>query len=478
MELSGLFLLCHPLYIYCFRLKEKDSRKFLKLFLIFLFAAGIIYFARDLFFYYSLNAKEYIKGNLYGFGNGFGFYTNLFLYLTKCFALFIFPCLLYEFISFFKNKNKDEEYFFFLLFALILPFVSLNYTFGRIDFECLARAATLSYPVISVFVPYYIYKKYRENKILKTLFVILFIVFSFNYFFKKTIKNFKNIKRPQIEVCKDFKNTGKVIFKDKFKEKIGEQKELIEKYSNQNSTFFDLTNSGMNYLYFDKKIPVLYVSYLNQITTNQIKESAQRLALKPPDVILLGRSAVPFRGINPSVRINEVYRQILLGKNYKLKRLKTSAILVKTEKPHTMTYEELFYLDNVLSCKNFAHLSEAWAYSVKTLPVLEINLNYNIKVEPKTVTVKLKKPVKGSDIDLLYLEPEFLNTIYNKKYKIEINGSKSFISCDSKKGNILVPFDNYPTWLMNDNIREIKITLKNKGNLYRGAKVKFYKRNN
>ena len=155
-----------------------------------------------------------------------------------------------------------------------------------------------------------------------------------------------------------------------------------------------------------------------------------------------------------------------------------NAILVKNEKAKNFTEKELYELDKILARKDLGHLGEAWASSIKNLPVKEAKFNYTYNVAPNVVTIKFNKPINGKDIDLIYFAPIFSKEIYNKKFRIEINNSKSFLFVDSKKGEFLVPFDNFPSFLMNEKVSEIKIYIKNKGNLFKSAIVKFYEKTN
>ena len=460
-------------------IKKKTKNKFLYLGLIFCFVFLICYFSFDLILNYFIQAREYVKGNLSAFGNGYGFYINLFYYIISCFALFSVPFACFELLKIKNNKNKSLAYIFFLIFVLIFPFASMGYSLGRIEYETLSRIKEISYGYLTVFLPYLIYKKYKiQNKeVIKNILASFMVILGISLFLRCTIHNFINIKRPNVELNKTFEYLGEMKLDPKLEDGLIKRKNLIEKYSNKGS-FLDLTNQGMNYLYFDKKMPVIFVSYFNSITTNQAKESLKRLQKKPPDVILIKGNEKIYEGIYPSIRINPIYRWLLLSKMYTLIKEDKNAILTKNKKAKNFTKKELYELDKILARKDLGHLGEAWASSLKNLPVKEAKFNYTFMVAPNAVTIKFNKPINGKDIDLIYLAPIFSKEIYNKKFKIEINGSKSFLFVDSKKGEFLVPFDNFPSWLMNEKVSEIKIRIKNKGNLFKSAIVKFYEKTN
>ena len=460
-------------------IKEKAKYKFLYLGLIVCFAFLICYFSFDMILNYFIQAREYVKGNLSAFGNNYGFYINLFYYIISCFALFSVPFVCFELLKIKNEENKNLAYIFFLIFVLIFPFASMGYSLGRIEYETLSRIKEISYGYLTVFLPYLIYKKYKiQNKeTIKNIFISFTIILAISIFLRCTFHNFINIKRPNVELNKTFKYLGKMKLDQKIEDGLIKRKNLVEKYS-KNGTFLDLTNQGMNYLYFDKKMPVIFVSYFNSITTNQAKESLERLQKNPPDIILIKGNEKIYEGIYPSIRINPIYRWLLLSKMYTLIKEDKNAILVKNEKAKNFTEKELYELDKILARKDLGHLGEAWASSIKNLPVKEAKFNYTYNVAPNVVTIKFNKPINGKDIDLIYFAPIFSKEIYNKKFRIEINNSKSFLFVDSKKGEFLVPFDNFPSFLMNEKVSEIKICIKNKGNLFKSAIVKFYEKTN
>src|SRR5699024_7582745 len=127
--------------------------------------------------------------------------------------------------------------------------------------------------------------------------------------------------------------------------------------------------------------------------TNQAKESLKRLQKNPPDVILIKGNEKIYEGIYPSIRINTIYRWLLLSKLYTLIKEDKYAILTKNKKAKNFTKKELYELDKILARKDLGHLGEAWASSLKNLPVKEAKFNYTCMVAPNAVTIKFNKPI-------------------------------------------------------------------------------------
>lgn len=470
-----------PLAIYILYkiFKNNDKNKIIKLSLISLFIALIAFLLKDLAFDYLIQAKNYVKGNIFGFGNDFSQFVDLIWHSTRSFALIVVPFIIFEFIKTIKNKEKNISYLLFLSFILIFPFVSLNYTLGRIDYHLLTRIIPISNVFIVLFVPYFLYKKgLANNKIVKAFFALVILFGSINLISAHTIKNFKKLIKPKTQMEKDINYIGEMKFEKIQKDWLINQKKLINENTKGEYKFFDLNNQGMNYLYFNKNIPVLYVSFFNSITTKQAKESLERLQKNPPDVILIAKEPIYYEDIYPNLRINPVYRWIFLEKRYDFKELNGQIILVRTKTQKELSKKDLYKLDKKLSREQLIHLPEAWANSIKTLPIKKADVDFEYKINEKEITITFKNPIKGDMVDLIYINPTLSKEIKTKKYKIEINDNESIIYCDSVKGHILVPFDNYPSWLVQDEIKEIKIKFKNKGNIFKNSIVELYKRNN
>ncbi len=461
-------------------IKKKTEGKILYFTLLAFFIFLIIYFLKDLISNYIIQANEYIKGNLFAFGNNYGKSDNELDFIIKTFSFLAVPFFISELLKYKNSENKNICYFFFLIFGVIFPFISISYALGRIDSYLLTRIREISYAYLIVFVPYFLYKKCKiqNNNNAKTIFAILLIFFSINYFIKNTANNILHIKRANVEENQEIKYLGKMKFDPKIEAKFIKRYKFIKKYLKENDTFLDLTNQGMNYLYLDKKILIPFVSYFNSITTKQAKNSVLKLQKNPPDVILIKGGENVFEDIYPSIRINPLYRWILVNKMYSIKNDGENIILIKNKNAKNLTNKELYTLDKVFSNSELNFLCESWANSIKSLPIREKYFDFNQKINSKTVTIKFKTNINGKNLQLLYFEPVFSKETYNKKYIVEINGTKSILYCSSKSGKILIPFDNFPSWLMNENISEIKIHTKNKGNIFNSAIVKFYEKTN
>ena len=174
-----------PLVFYMIYLviKQKNSSKYIQLFIAALVLALIIFFNKELIYNYLQQAQFYIKGNLYVFGNDFGIYNfsfiNTIYYFLKLSILIFTPLFILELINSIKKKEVSGILFF--SFLILLPIVSLSYTLGRIDNQFMTRIMYLSMSFLAVMIPYYIRKKFS-----KTL-LILIVIITFFCFWKDVI---------------------------------------------------------------------------------------------------------------------------------------------------------------------------------------------------------------------------------------------------------------------------------------------------
>jgi len=143
-----------------------------------------------------------------------------------------------------------------------------------------------------------------------------------------------------------------------------------------------------------------------------------------------------------------------LKHKYEYKTAGAGVFLSKTDKMPEYTQEQLDNLDYYFGLKRLKYLPEVWAESLKTLPVSEIITDFTVENYGNQIKIRFSKPQKIRDLDLLYF-----NTGDKKpaSFTISINGSNSEILCRSKSGRILAPMDNFPSWLLNNDLREITI---------------------
>lgn len=457
-----------PLAVYVLLNLKNENKFVLKYLLISLFAGLVLFCNRELIFNYSMQATNYIQSNLYAFGNGFPpiKFHQIFSDLIKLFALVVVPYFLIKLVEEIKNPNKNVQYLFALLFSIIFVCVSLEYSLGRIDFIAMQRIKDISMAYLGVIVPYLLLQKNSKYlNILKFLAIgfAVFVVFS----------SLPNLNRwlPEKHLKKNIisENIGEFYFSKDFETNIAEIKPVLDKYSKSENDFLDI-NYGMNYFYFNKKLQIPFVSYYNVVNSKQNKECVEFLQKNMPNVILISTDFQNyFDEIYPSLRINAIYRALLLSRKYNLLTTGSNTFLIKSSSSK-FSKSDLKILDEKLANSNIGYLPDAWGNSINSLPIKNFEIPHKINYDKNKIIITFNKPQNGKNIDLI----AFKSSISENSYNININGRSSTLKFNSKQNQILFPFDNFPSWLLNDRITQITIETDKPTQI---TDLKFYKRN-
>lgn len=456
-----------PLAVYVLFKFSKTNKNGLKCTSLIILLTLILFLNRELIFNYVLQAPNYIQSNLYAFGNGFPQikYHQIVSDLIKLFALLVVPYFMLKLFEELKNPQKNIAYLFTLFFSIIFVCVSLNYTLGRIDFIAMQRIKDISMSYLGIIVPYLLLQKNsRYLPFFKYLAVIFFVGITF-----LSLPNLKKwLPENHLTKCEISENIGEFSFSKEFETNLTEIKTVLTQYSKSENDFLDL-NYGMNYFYFNKKLPIPFVSYYNIVNSRQNKVCAKKLNKNLPNVVLISTIFQNhFDNVYPSLRINAIYRELLLSRKYNLLQTETNTFLIKS-KNAKFSKNDLQILDEKLSTSYLGYLPDSWGNSMNTLPLKNIEIPNKIKYEKNKIIITFDSPQKGENIDLIGLETPNVN----QSYKIRINGSSSVLTFKSKQGNRLIPFDNFASWLLNNNIKQIEIETEKPIKL---TNLKFYKR--
>ena len=461
------FMATMPLAGYVLFKFSKTDKMVLKFISLIFLVALIIFLNKDIIYNYILQAPNYIQSNLYAFGNGFPKIKlhQIFSDLIKLFALFITPYFIVKLIDELKKSQKNIVYLFTLVFSIIFVCTSLNYTLGRIDFIAMQRIKDISMSYLGIIIPYLLLQKNsRYLLFFKYIAVFFFVIITF-----LSLPNLKRwLPENHLEKCAISEKIGEFSFSKEFETNLTEIKNVLEKYSKSENDFLDL-NYGMNYFYFNKKLQIPFVSYYNIVNSRQNKACAEILNKNMPNVILISTVFQNyFDNIYPSLRINAIYREILLNRKYNLLQTETNTFLVKSENAKFLK-KDLQILDKKFSSSDLGYLPESWGNSINNLPLKSIEISNKIKYEKNKIIITFDVSQKGENIDLIGL----ITSKKHQSYRMKINGSSSILTFKSKNGKLLIPFDNFPSWLLNDNIKQIEIETEEQVKL---MSLNFYKR--
>ncbi|MBR1942547.1 hypothetical protein IJ843_02285 [bacterium] len=427
-----------PFFVY---ICLKNQNKYIKLSFSIILIFTILFLNKEFLYYYAIEAANYVQSNLFVFGNDFAplKWQQIPSDFIKLFALLTVPYFFIKLYEEFKEKNKNIEYIFALIFAVIFTCASINYTLGRIDYITMMRIRDISITYLGILIPYLLLiKESPYLKYFKYLAVIMLIcLILFNI---KNVAHWRSNPKPSAHVTAT----------------NSEIKNILDKYSKTDNDFLDLTN-GMNYFLFNKKSPIPYVSYYNIVNTKQTKQIA---SIKPNVILLYTTEAPLFDNVYQSLRINKLYRNLLLNSEYSTIKTPHNLFLIKKEGT-----KDLAALDNYLAAKDLKFLPDVWANSLTTLPLEKVEFNYILNRNK----IIFEKPVKGKNIGLIEIKTDEQNV----NYEIFINGSNSFLKFKSRQNFVLFPFDNYPSWLLNEQVKTITIKTNKPVNI---LSVNFYSR--
>lgn len=475
--LWSIAVLPSVLYVFANTIKNKDYKNLL-------YPAGIFFVLlltniKEIY-YFLIQADFYAKANLYGFGTVMPPLNpkNPSLYFKLAPILAIPSGIILVAKEVFNKETKNIKYILMLIFTLTTVLFSLNYTMGRIDADSFTRLVVISVNLLFIILPYAIYKKNKESLILKYSAII--IIFLFSAVFAHKLVDIQGIKKiPGTQIIEKLNFSKHNIKTGSTKDTITDISRFIANNTNKDDTIWDLTNQGILYYLLDKKIPVPYTSYYNIVSPAQSKYALSLLKKHPPTVIYMDDVIVKLDRLYPSLRINPIYRYLLLEGEYKLitDEGNNKALLVKSNEQVKFNYKELSLLDKFLSSPYLYYLPDSWGKSVRKLPLKEIQQEYILQgirmQDADVINIHFSKAVKGTDIDLVYIEtPVYEET----NWAMYVNDSDSILYFNSKAGKMLIPFDNYPSWLLNKKITDI--TIKTNAHINTQPVIRFYKRLN
>ena len=223
-------------------------------------------------------------------------------------------------------------------------------------------------------------------------------------------------------------------------------------------------------------MPIKFVSYYNIVDCNLDKEVLKQLQNADLSLVLLktSKNDIHHDKTRVSLRTNAIYRWLLLSNKYKFLKENDCVFLVKnTNTNYKFSLEEQYFLDDILSQNDLNLLPQAWGDSIKSLPLKEIKFKFKIFKFEKKYLINFEKPIKGSDIEFVYIKTN--NNFILKNYQVFVdNREKSILNFASKSTNVLFPFDNYPSWLLDNKIEKFYIKISPNTEI---KELKFYKRN-
>ncbi len=430
----GLSVLTASLPLLFSQIKENKKSGFIML--ITAMTATYFLLGHDIAAFFQ-KSQYYISSNLYAFGTNFPTLINPYKFMIGTFAFLFMPVFFLQALTTEDQKVKQT-----IIFVLLTTLFMFNYAFGRTEQRTfIPRAFEWSIAVLTVVIPY-IYYRIKSKNLFNINVIIISALVIFSIWLTLPTFRLKNSEQSSSYFPKNFISTQKQSKKDYI--------DYIKNITTVDDLYLDLNNSGMNYYYADRKPAMPYTSFYNVVNTAQNEEILEHLKKYPPKIVFLYAPEffMGFDDIRIPQRLNKVYRWLFLSGLYEYKRYKNGHFLIYNPEFNGFNVVEPA---DIIGQSDLKYLPDAWGDSMTTLPLERVNADIYIDNN----TINIKNTVTPTNADLLYLECESKGDI---KLNIQLNAIPTLLELHSKKHKLLLPLDNYPSWLCAENISKITFT--------------------
>lgn len=406
--------------------------------LILILAAGAAYvlLGEDIAAFLQ-KSQYYVTSNLYAFGTNFPGLINPYKFMIGTFAFLFMPAFLLQMLTTTDRKSQHT-----IIFVVLTTLFMFNYAFGRTEQRTfIPRALEWSIAVMTVVIPYIYYRMKSKNLFNANIVIIssllIFSIWLMQPVFRLEGAGSKRGDYPKLTSMQ--KNQSKKAYT-----------EYIRSVTTKDDLYLDLNNAGMMYYYTERKPAMPYTSFYNVVNTPQTEEILEHLKSNPPKIVFLYAPEIfmGFDDIRIPQRINKVYRWLFLSGLYEYRQYENGHFLIYNP---DYTGEADFEEADVIGQPDLKYLPDVWGASLSTLPLESVVAD----IEIEDNTVHIKDGVKPENTDLVYVEYEAEGEVC---IKMQVNAIPTQLELRSKKRKLLIPLDNYPSWLCADNISKITFT--------------------
>jgi hypothetical protein len=407
---------------------------------------------------------------------------------------------------------------FLLGFTLIYSFLSVSYSFSRIQLGSRASQTVSTLAGLILFItissinlrslngnlyPLRIFKN-KKGAASFILFLICIILlakesvilpFPKNIFWEKQSIFYNQTYGIENGQYYGIYNIGKGIINKEYLLQDAAVKAAMDKILSENETFLDLTNEGQHYFTSERKLWLEYpINFVYPCNIAQ-KRAVETLKEKNIKVSLLDNSTV--YDMSPvNIRGYHLYRYALLnGLPWEISKYKTIimpkeyfnkiGILPPTKKEALIMLDKQFPQNEItlqtsefpigvsFPKLNFYNLPAVWGRGYKKFAkYLPIAAELPKPTKKPEKTYKYNVNICGADAGLLYLDLDIVKKITVKVNWIdeELPQENNNIAFMGHPGINLIPLDSSPRWLLADNISSITIS-SNDNFIIKNAKI-------
>lgn len=418
-----------------------------------------------------------------------------------------------------KKNFKISSYNFLILSIFILSSLYVIRAAGRIDAGSPSRLGFASVWCISMLMPILLFSYNSLNTERRApYFFLIWFSFSgmvgslfgasaglirFDILNKFNAHQISEGDYSKLAMVKNlFPNMGAGYLDEPHKQRLSNINFILRKVTSDNETYLDLTNRVAQYFYLIRNQPIETGAIYNLVGEKQQNRSINFLERMPPPAVLVSADNMLFDGGGASLRSYYLYKKIILDKNYSVVKYKDQVWLIKKDRINNIQGIEGVYISDL-----------------DDSPDSPINVLFNpvdLKLIPSawgksssSLSNKLITTVSSAEISKLPLDLHDLSTDNNEVFivtgedpylsintsSINLEGKNAGIlslsfSCDkmsaaspnpvldirwvsatvplhlntiirlsASNGNLLIPMDVMPSWLLTKNIQFVRLDL-------------------
>ena len=279
-------------------------------------------------------------------------------------------------------------------------------------------------------------------------------------------------------------------------------REFLDKVLEKDETYLDVTSRGAQYFYTDRKQPIESGAIYNLVTEPQQLRAIETLKSVKPPAILISGDNILHDGGSASLRSYLMYRYLLLLPNYKVVQTESQVWLIREDRLKRLIGLDIksqssineapsSLVNSIFRVPDLGDIPASWGRSYANLnkifhnvhrvsegrPVSSVNSiailknnNYQVTGEDPFVTFDVRDlHLSGKDVGLI----SFSFTCERGSGpdpKVEFYWSSETLPqteltvsrFNGKNGNLILPIDATPSWLLTENLQTIRFDIANK----------------
>ena len=278
-------------------------------------------------------------------------------------------------------------------------------------------------------------------------------------------------------------------------------REFLDKVLEKDETYLDVTSRGAQYFYTGRKQPIESGAIYNLVTEPQQLRAIESLKRVKPPAILISGDNILHDGGGASLRSYILYRYLLLLPNYKLVQTESQVWLIREDRlkrliglniksQSSINEDPNSLLNRIFRVPDLRDIPASWGRSYANLSKIFHNVHRVSEKRPissvhsiailknNSYQVIGKDPFVTFDVSDLHLSGKDVGLISfdftcergaGPDPQIEFFWSSETLPqteltvsrFNGKNGNLILPIDSTPSWLLTENLQTIRFDIAN-----------------